>query len=116
MPGTIEEMQAHHWDLLYRVNIKGPFLGCKFVIPYTKEQNYGHIINISSVGATGPGEGPYAIFAETLQDIMAIPPKVYGHITRMGEQQKRLCPKRLHGLRKLKGEQHVLCKLRNRER
>ena len=59
VPGTIEEMQVRHWDLLYRVNIKGPFLGCKFVIPYMKEQNYGHIINISSIGAVGPGEGPY---------------------------------------------------------
>ena len=59
VPGTIEEMQVRHWDLLYRVNIKGPFLGCKFVIPYMKEQSYGHIINISSVGAIGPGEGPY---------------------------------------------------------
>ncbi len=59
VPGTIEEIQVRHWDLLYRVNIKGPFLGCKFVIPYMKEQNYGHIINISSVGAVGPGEGPY---------------------------------------------------------
>ena len=51
VPGTIEDIQVRHWDLLYRVNIKGPFLGCKFVIPYMKEQNYGHIINISSVGA-----------------------------------------------------------------
>ena len=27
IPGKIEEMQVRHWDLLYRVNIKGPFLG-----------------------------------------------------------------------------------------
>ena len=33
VPGTIEEMQVRHWDLLYRVNIKGPFLGCKFRDP-----------------------------------------------------------------------------------
>ena len=59
VPGTIEEVQVRHWDLLYRVNIRGPFVGCKLVIPYMKEQNYGHIINISSVGAIGPGEGPY---------------------------------------------------------
>ncbi len=59
IPGKIEEMQVRHWDLLYRVNIKGPFMGCKFVLPYMKEQGAGHIINISSVGAIGPGEGPY---------------------------------------------------------
>ena len=59
IPGTVEDMQIRHWDLLYRVNIRGPFLGCKLVIPYMKEQGYGHIVNISSVGAIGPGEGPY---------------------------------------------------------
>lgn len=59
IPGKVEEMQVRHWDLLYRVNIRGPFVGCKYVIPYMREQQYGHIINISSVGAIGPGEGPY---------------------------------------------------------
>ena len=59
IPGTVADIQVRHWDLLYRVNIRGPFLGCKFVIPYMKEQGSGHIINVSSEGAIGPGEGPY---------------------------------------------------------
>ena len=59
IPGTVADMQVRHWDLLYRVNIRGPFVGCKLVLPYMKEREYGHIINISSVGAIGPGEGPY---------------------------------------------------------
>ena len=59
IPGKIDEMQVRHWDLLYRVNIRGPFLGCKFVLPYMKRQSYSHILNISSVGAINPGQGPY---------------------------------------------------------
>ncbi|MFQ5874749.1 MAG: SDR family NAD(P)-dependent oxidoreductase [Dehalococcoidia bacterium] len=59
IPGKVEEMQVRHWDLLYRVNIRGPFLCCKFALPYMKQQGYGQIMNISSVGAIGPGEGPY---------------------------------------------------------
>ena len=59
IPGKVEDMQVRHWDLLYRVNIRGPFIGCKLAIPYMKAREYGHIINISSVGAIGPGEGPY---------------------------------------------------------
>ena len=59
IPGKVEEMQIRHWDLLYRVNIRGPFIGCKLVLPHMRQQRYGHIINISSVGAIGPGEGPY---------------------------------------------------------
>ncbi|HJO81883.1 MAG: SDR family NAD(P)-dependent oxidoreductase [SAR202 cluster bacterium] len=59
IPGKIEDMQVRHWDLLYRINIRGPFVGCKLVVPQMRKQQYGHIINISSVGAIGPGEGPY---------------------------------------------------------
>lgn len=59
IPGKIEDMQVRHWDLLYRINIRGPFVGCKLVMPYLRENGGGHIINISSVGAIGPGEGPY---------------------------------------------------------
>ncbi len=59
IPGTVEDIQVRHWDLLYRINIRGPFLGCKHVVPHMKERGYGHVINISSIGAIGPGEGPY---------------------------------------------------------
>lgn len=60
IPGKVEDMQVRHWDLLYRVNIKGPFLGCKFVIPHMRKQQSGHIINVSSVAAIFPGPGPYS--------------------------------------------------------
>jgi len=60
IPGAIEDMQTRHFDLLYRVVVRGPFVGCKTVIPYMKQQGYGHIINISSRGAIGPGPGPYS--------------------------------------------------------
>ena len=59
IPGQIETMQARHWDLLYRINVRAPFTCCQAVIPYMKEQQYGHIINISSNGALSPGTGPY---------------------------------------------------------
>lgn len=59
IPGNVEEIQIRHWDLLYRVNIRGPFVGCKLVLPHMRSSQGGHIINISSTAAVGPGEGPY---------------------------------------------------------
>ena len=59
IPGKVEDMQVRHWDLLYRVNIKGPFLGCKYAIPHLRNAGGGHIINISSAAAIFPGPGPY---------------------------------------------------------
>lgn len=59
VPGTILQMQPRHWDLLMRVNLRAPFMLCRAVIPHMIQQGWGHIINISSLGAIGPGVGPY---------------------------------------------------------
>jgi NAD(P)-dependent dehydrogenase (short-subunit alcohol dehydrogenase family) len=46
---NIEEMSGEELDKMYSVNIKGPFLGTKSVIPVFKKQSGGSIINMSSV-------------------------------------------------------------------
>lgn len=46
---VIEEMSADELDQMYEVNIKGPFLGIKNVLPIMKEIGGGTIINMSSV-------------------------------------------------------------------
>ena len=43
------EITEEQWDLVLGVNLKGTFLCCKAVYPYMKQQNYGRIINVSSV-------------------------------------------------------------------
>jgi NAD(P)-dependent dehydrogenase (short-subunit alcohol dehydrogenase family) len=58
IPGTIREMQVKHWELALRVNLTGPFLACRAALPYLTA-NGGHVINVSSRGAIGPGPGPY---------------------------------------------------------
>ncbi|SLN32741.1 (S)-1-Phenylethanol dehydrogenase [Roseivivax jejudonensis] len=42
---TIEEDE---WDAMMRVNVKGPWLASRAVIPHMRARNYGKIINISS--------------------------------------------------------------------
>ena len=46
---TIENMKAEELDMMMNINIKGPFLGIKHVIPYMKETGGGSIINMSSI-------------------------------------------------------------------
>ncbi len=63
-PGfKVEDLQIRHWDLLYRVNIRGPFVCCKFALPIMKRQGHGHIINVTSRLAQSPGPGPYTTVA-----------------------------------------------------
>jgi citronellol/citronellal dehydrogenase len=59
IPGSVTELQARHWELIFRINVHGPFNFCRAVIPYLASGGGGHIINISSRGAIGPGAGPY---------------------------------------------------------
>lgn len=59
IPGTIKEMQVKHWDLIFRVNVRAPMILSRTVLPHMTRQGWGHIINISSGAAIGPGTGPY---------------------------------------------------------
>jgi len=59
VPGTVLEMEPRHWRLSFRVNVEGPFLLCRAALPHMIAGGGGHIINISSRGAIGPGPGPY---------------------------------------------------------
>ena len=45
----IEEMKVENLDAMLAVNVKGPFLGCKFAIPEFRKAGGGSIINMSSV-------------------------------------------------------------------
>jgi 3-oxoacyl-[acyl-carrier protein] reductase len=55
----IEEMTLEMFESVMRVNVTGPFLCCRAVVPIMKRQGRGKIVNISSLGGrTGrPGVG-----------------------------------------------------------
>tara|TARA_B100000035_G_scaffold312911_1_gene325396 strand:- start:50 stop:772 length:723 start_codon:yes stop_codon:yes gene_type:complete len=45
----IEEIDSQEWDRLMNVNLKSFFNICKKVIPLMKKQNFGRIVNVSSI-------------------------------------------------------------------
>jgi 3-oxoacyl-[acyl-carrier protein] reductase len=55
------KMTEDQWDNVLDVNLKGTFLCCQAVIPIMKEQNFGRMINTSSIGILGNmGQANYA--------------------------------------------------------
>ncbi len=50
-----EETSEAEWDRIVAVNLKGPFLTCRAVIPIMKKQGRGHIVNIASIAARNGG-------------------------------------------------------------
>lgn len=48
---AFEDISEDIWDDLMAVNLKGPFLCCKALVPDMREANWGRIVNISSSSA-----------------------------------------------------------------
>ena len=46
--GALHEVEPEHWDRVIRVNIRGVYLPCKYVLPHMMERMSGTIINMSS--------------------------------------------------------------------
>ncbi|MEX2326576.1 MAG: SDR family NAD(P)-dependent oxidoreductase, partial [Pseudomonadales bacterium] len=55
----VVDYDVNRWMRAFAVNVHGPFMLSKFVLPGMMERNSGAIINISSGADIGPGRGPY---------------------------------------------------------
>ncbi len=59
--GAFEELDIKHWHAMFETNVDGIYYCSKLVVPKMKQNDEGHIINISSIaGNTGiPGMSAY---------------------------------------------------------
>lgn len=55
----IVDYDVNRWMRAFAVNVHGPFMLSKFVLPGMMERGSGAIVNVSSGAAIGPGRGPY---------------------------------------------------------
>ncbi len=55
----IVDYATNRWMRAFAVNVHGPFMLSKAVLPGMIERKRGAIVNISSGAAIGPGRGPY---------------------------------------------------------
>lgn len=46
---TVWETDFDEWRKVLRINLDGPFICCKAIVPLMIKQNYGRIINIASI-------------------------------------------------------------------
>jgi cyclopentanol dehydrogenase len=49
--GSLDDYSEDDFDLLFKVNVKGMFLCCKYVVPHMKKQKSGVIVNLASIAA-----------------------------------------------------------------
>jgi NAD(P)-dependent dehydrogenase (short-subunit alcohol dehydrogenase family) len=48
LDGSVHSLDIKTWEKVMAINLRGPFLICRAVIPHMRERQSGHIINISS--------------------------------------------------------------------
>ena len=62
MNATIADYPTDEWEKVINLNLNAVFFCCKAVVPYMIKQNYGRIVNISSIaGKEGnPNAGAYS--------------------------------------------------------
>ena len=53
---TFEAITPEDYNEMLQVNLRAPFLLTQLVLPYMKSQNWGRVINISSIGGQWGGE------------------------------------------------------------
>lgn len=61
--GYVHQHSVDAWDRVMAVNLRGPFLFCRRVLPLMRQQESGHIINMSSESALEhyKGNGAYGV-------------------------------------------------------
>jgi 3-oxoacyl-[acyl-carrier protein] reductase len=72
--GFFNEITDDDWDLIMNTNLKGPFICSQEVFPFMEKQNFGRIINISSVASQyhGPKTVHYAVSKAGLNSLTKV--------------------------------------------
>ncbi len=60
---NVADFESKRWELVMKVNVLGPFLCSRHVLPHMIERGSGHILNISSISAVRPRPGSSAYSA-----------------------------------------------------
>jgi 3-oxoacyl-[acyl-carrier protein] reductase len=68
--GPLEALRTDEWDHVLEVNLRGPFLMTRAVLPVMRKQRRGHIINISSESGIEyySGDAAYGVSKHALND------------------------------------------------
>lgn len=89
--GPIQNADVDAFDKISDVNVKGPWLLCKFAYPHLKASNHASIINISSIEGITPGHGLglYSVSKAALMQLSKVIAREWG---KQGIRANTICP------------------------
>src|SRR5579864_8259221 len=87
----VAEYSEEVWDQVISVNLKGAFLGLRYVLPVMLQQKSGSIINTSSVAGTVGAPG-LAAYSASKHAIIGLTRTAAGEVGRQGVRVNAICP------------------------
>ncbi len=87
----VEKFSAHDWDAVMAVNLRGPMLLSKLVLPEMYERKSGSILNISTVGA----KAAFALgsaYTASKAGLIALTRTLAAEAARKGVRVNAVCP------------------------
>jgi NAD(P)-dependent dehydrogenase (short-subunit alcohol dehydrogenase family) len=89
--GHIHEHDVDAWDRVMAVNLRGPFLTARAVLPLMRDGGGGHIINVSSESGLEyyPGNGAYGVAKHALN---ALGEYIQRENQELGVRVDTICP------------------------
>lgn len=89
--GLIEDYAVEDWDAMMAVNVRGPFLAAKHVLPILRRAGGGSIVNLSSVSAFVGSRGGAAYHA-TKGAVLSLGRSLALELAPIGIRVNSVCP------------------------
>ncbi len=70
-PGPVHQISDEDWDLVINTNLKGTFYCTRAILPTMIQQNYGRIVNLSSIAGWATANQNEAAYCAAKAGIMA---------------------------------------------
>ena len=80
---TVWETDLEEWRKVLRINLDGPFICCKAIVPSMVQQNYGRIVNIASDSAR-TGEHSMSVYAAAKAGVIGLSKSLAKEVGRDG--------------------------------
>ena len=87
----VTDVDLSVWDHTIALDLKGPFLCCRYGIPYLLDAGGGTIINVSSVAAL-KGNFPALVYSTAKGGVISLTRALAGQYSRHGIRSNAICP------------------------
>ncbi len=88
----VEDMSEQDWRRVLDVNLTGPFLCCKAVLPVMRRNGYGKIVNISSVAAKRISYNSAANYTASKEGLLGFTRHLAYEVASYGINVNAICP------------------------